>query len=144
MSYLPHLQTKCHHSGAGITKEKRKNSLSVPLVFHSVVPLGTEPLPFCFLLPIFLIFTVLIQVFTPATDFCPSLLQYQRITENSKIQGSHFWHCHICAECFESQVSLAHVPVLCSRFSTPVGQSFCVHLIVFAGAPLITDTISAL
>lgn len=94
---------------------KRKTICSVPLVLHSVVPLGTERLSFCLLLPIFLIFTVLVQVFTPATDFCRSLLQYQRITETSKIQASHFWHCHVCAECFKSQVSLAHVPVLCSQ-----------------------------
>lgn len=90
MSDLPHLQTKCHHLGAGI--KKKKKVLSVPLFFHSVLPPGTELLPFCtcLLLPIFLIFTVLVQIFTPATDFCPSLLQYQRITENSKIQCSHF------------------------------------------------------
>lgn len=74
---------------------KKKKVLSVPLFFHSILPPGTELLPFCTccLLPIFLIFAVLVQIFSPATDFCPSLLQHWRITENSKIQGLHFWHC---------------------------------------------------
>lgn len=125
MSYLPHLQTKCHHSGAGITK-KPKKVLSVPLFFHSVLPPGTELLSFCtcLLLPIFLILAVLVQIFTPATDFCPFLLQHWRITENSKIQGSHFWHCYICVERLKSQVSLGHIPVSCSQVQYPSGAEF--------------------
>lgn len=107
--------------------------ITVPSLFHSILPLGTELLPFCtsFLFPLFLIFTALVQILTPATDFCPSPLQHQKITENSKIQGSQFWHCHICAECLQRQVSLVHVPLSCSQVQYPgSAESFCMYHIL--------------
>lgn len=107
--------------------------ITVPSLFHSILPLGTELLPFCtsFLFPLFLIFTALVQILTPATDFCPSPLQHQKITENSKIQGSQFWHCHTCAECLQQQVSLVHVPLSCSQVQYPgSAESFCMYHIL--------------
>lgn len=58
------------------------------MFFYSILPPGTELLPFCTFFLLLLIFTVLVQILTPATDFYPSLLQHWRITKNSKIQGS--------------------------------------------------------
>lgn len=137
MKYLLHPQTKCHHSEAGITKKV----LSVPSFFYSILSPGTELLPFCTFLLLFLIFTALVQILTPATDFYPSFLQHWRITKNSKIQGSQFWHSHVCAECLKRKVRPGHISVTCPQVQYLGAESFCRHRILSLCWSLIIYTV---